>query len=490
MGCAEGRSPFAGTLRVPLRYNFFPFLARKRVKESSRRVGIQHPARRAILVRSKESLESEYRMLTPKSRAQWERGKPVMPGGMIKGAYWRPPYPAYVERAEGCHLWDLDGRKYVDFENHHTSMMLGHSHPAVVEAVEKALHSGIGFGAPTTLEAEIAEEITRRMPSIEKVRFTNSGTESSLHATRLARAVTGKPKVAKFEGAYHGSHDALEISVSPPIDGAGPEESPNPVPAWRGMAQSSAEDAVILPYNQPESVELILREHRDELAAVFYDAKPAMFGTPPDFTRFVREITEELGLLLVMDEVVSFRFGWGGYQVLVGVEPDLTIYGKVIGGGFPVGAIGGRADLMDVLDNTGGPTGLYHSGTYSGNHFTLAAGLASLRALTPEVYEHLEALGGRLERGLNRVFRRAGQPAQVVRQGSLVNFYLTDRPVTDYRSAARHDRELNNRLELALVLEGYFARRSALGLAVSAVMGTEHIDGYLEAMERVLQAEE
>jgi glutamate-1-semialdehyde 2,1-aminomutase len=439
-----------------------------------------------MMVRSRQSLEAEYSRVTPRSRAQWERGKPVMPGGIIKGAYWNSPHPLYIERANGCYVWDLDGQRYVDFANHHSAMVLGHSHPAVVQAVQRELDRGIGPGGPTTLEAEIAEEICKRVPSVEKVRFTNSGTEASLHITRLVRAVTGRPKVAKFEGAYHGSHDALELSVYPPLDRAGPADSPSAVAAWNGMARGSEEDVVMLPYDQRESVELILRENRDELAAVFYDGKPGIYDTPVDFTHFVRDITQELGLLLVMDEVVSFRAGHSGYQGACGVEPDLTMFGKLFGGGFPVGVIGGRADLMDELDNTHGPTMVSQSGTFSGNNFTLAAGLATLRELTPEVCQHLEALGDRLKDGLVDVLSRAGMPCQVVGQGSIVNFYITDEPVRDFRGAASCDTDLAARINFALMLKGYYVH-GGLGLTISDPMGPEHVDGLVEALGQVLE---
>ena len=441
------------------------------------------------MVRSREALEEEYRRLTPRSREQWERGKPVMPGGVIKGAYWMSPYPTYMERAQDCYLWDLDGRKYVDFANHHTTTILGHSHPTVVEAVQRELDKGIAFGAPTALEAEVAEEITGRFPSIDKVRYTNSGTEASLHTTRLARTVTGKPKVAKFEGAYHGSHDALEISVGPPLDKAGPSDSPGAVASWDGMARGSEEDVVVLPYNQPESVALILREKRDEISAVFYDGKPGVLDVPDDFTRFVRELTGELGLLMVMDEVVSFRAGYGGYQGLAGVKPDITLFGKIVGGGFPAGALGGRADLMDVLDNSQPPVRLNQSGSFSGHNFTLAAALATLTALTPEVYEHLDRLGARLHEGLVDVFGSAGIPCQVLSAGSLVNPYLTDRPVRDYRALTSVDNALFERISLGLLLEGYHLGRPGMTMALSSPMTDEQIDGLLGALDAVLQAQ-
>lgn len=440
------------------------------------------------MARSKEVLEQEVRRVTPRSGAQWERGRASMPGGVIKGAYWMSPHPVYVERAEGCYLWDLDGHRYVDFTNHHTAMILGHNHPAVMKAVHEAVNRGLGFGMPSVLEAEMAEEIVRRFPSIERVRFTNSGTESSLHATRMVRAVTGKPKVAKFEGAYHGSHDALEISVAPPLDGAGPDDSPSPVASWPGMARGSEENVVILPYGQPESVELILREQQSEVSAVFFDGKPGIYDLPPDFARFLRDLTRELGILMVMDEVVSFRAGYGGYQGLVGVEPDLTVFGKIMGGGFPVGVIGGRADLMDVLDNSTGSALLNQSGTFSGNHVTLAAGLATLRALTPELYRHLDGLRERLDEGLRKVFRDSGVAANVRSVGSIVSFDFGERPVTDYRSLASTDKALFDRIRLELLLRGYFTQ-GGMGLCLSAPMRPEHIDGLLDALKESLAEE-
>ena len=438
------------------------------------------------MVRSKESLEEEYRRVTPKSRAQWERAKKSMPGGVIKGAYASDPYPHYVAKAEGCYIWDLDGREYVDFGNHHSTTIMGHNHPDVVQAIKDEADRGFGLGGPTTLEAEIAEEIAARFASIEQVRFTNSGTEASLHATRMVRAISGKPKVAKFEGAYHGSHDALEISVHAPIEESGPTESPTPVVTSDGQARSAEDDVVILPYNDRESVELILREHKDEVSAVFYDAKPGTWDISKDFTRFVREITQELGVMMVMDEVVSFRTGYGGAQTAAGVVPDITIFGKAMGGGLPVGVIGGKADVMELLDHTQGAGHIVQSGSFSGNNFTLAAGLATIRALTPEVYEHLGSLSARLHAGLERAFTDAGMPHQVLSEGAAANFFITDRPATDYRAVAmNHDAALYERIALGLFLKGY-SLRGGIGFTMSAPMENEHIDGVVGALEQVL----
>ncbi|MBT4072068.1 MAG: aspartate aminotransferase family protein [Chloroflexi bacterium] len=438
-------------------------------------------------MKSRDEIEAAYRAETMASHAQWERSKSSMPGGMVKGAYWYPPYPIYMESGEGCYLTDLDGRRLVDFANHHTAMILGHSHPDVLAETARWLNAGIGLSAPTTLEAEAAELLCERVPSVDKVRFTNSGTEATLHASRLVRAATGRKKLAKFEGAYHGSHDSLEVSVAPSLQDAGDAASPEAVPEWDGMSRAT-EDTIVLPYNDPETCALILREHKDEIAAVFYDGKPGTLEIPDDFTRFLRDITAELGILMVMDEVISFRVGYSGYQSLCGVEPDLTTFGKVIGGGLPVGAFGGRADLMDMLDNTRPGSTVYQSGTYSGNPLTLAAGIANMKALTPDAYEHLDALGERLADGLRHAFTTAGVPARVVQRGSLLHSYFldADTSVSDYRILTEHNGDLAHDLFIATTLEGSFTGKGEFVL--STPMDDGHIDDLIEATERVLVA--
>ena len=262
----------------------------------------------------------------------------------------------------------------------------------------------------------------------------------------------------------------------------GDPDAPQSVPDWDGMSRDSAEDTIVLPWGQPESVELILREHQDELAAVFYDAKAGFFDVPDDFTRFVRQVTEDLDMLMVMDEVISFRMGYGGHQGECGIEPDLTIFGKVVGGGLPVGAFGGRADLMDLVDDSLPNRPLMQSGTYSGNPLTLAAGLANLQALTPEVYDHLDRLGARLHDGLVTAYERADTTAQVISRGSLVTTYFTDRPVRGYRDTATADRDMAKRFYMGLLIEGYFMGQTQAVL--SAPMREEHIDGLVAAFER------
>jgi glutamate-1-semialdehyde 2,1-aminomutase len=391
-----------------------------------------------------------------------------------------------MERGEGCYLFDVDERRFVDFAGHHTAQILGHGNAAVSKAVAAQMERGIAMGAPTGTERELAAEICARVRSVERVRFCNSGTEATLHAIRLARGFARKPKIAKFEGAYHGSHDAVEISVAPPLDLAGPADAPNSVPGAGGMYPGAADDCLILPYSDEAAVERLIAEHADELACVIFEPKAGIFDVRPEFMRFLREVTERYGILLIMDEIVAFRLGYNGAQAVYGIRPDLTTFGKIIGGGFPVGAFGGRADLMDLLDNSRGSTGFYQSGTFSAHPVTMAAGLAMLRQLTPEAFAHMNGLGDRLRAGLLDLFARKRIAAQVVGIGSLFSIHFTSEPVTDYRSAARADKQTARRLFLALMDKGYFMSQMLSMCAISLPMQTEHIDGLLTAFEQLL----
>ena len=294
------------------------------------------------------------------------------------------------------------------------------------------------------------------------------------------------PRSPKFEGAFQGSNDALEISYNPPLDSAGPTDAPAAVQTQAGMPPGAEDNVVVLPYSNEKAVERILTEHRDELAGVFYDAKPGMFDIPKDFHVFVRRLARELGMLFVMDEVISFAVGYGGYQRKYGLEADLTVFGKIVGGGFPVGAVGGRDDLMDAFDNSKPSNRTTMSGTFSGNNFTLAAGLATMRAMTLEVYEHIERLRARLHKGLVDLFTRANVPFQAVSEGSVLSFYLTDQPVIDYRSSLTADSLLTERIRLGLLFQGYNLRVGLVRTALSYPMTVDDIDGLLVAFETVL----
>jgi glutamate-1-semialdehyde 2,1-aminomutase len=349
------------------------------------------------IIRSMTDLVAAYRTRTPRSAAMFERAAAALPGGSTRTTIYSAPYPPYMTHGRGLRTWDVDGNEYRDFLGNYTSLILGHAHPEVVAAVEAQVRRGSAFAAPTETEIELAEELRRRLPSVELVRFTNSGTEATMFAIRAARAFTGRPLLAKFEGAYHGTHDAAV--------------------AWSAGVPAGISDLVLeLPWGDPERVERALRGREGALAAIIIEPVQGAGGVraaEPSFLAFLRELADRIGALLIFDEVIAFRVGPNGAQGrLGGVRPDLTTLGKIIGGGYPSGGFGGRADVMAQFDARRAGA-LVHGGTFNGNPVSAAAGLATLRHLTPERYEELERLGDRLRAALAEGIERAGLDARV-----------------------------------------------------------------------------
>jgi glutamate-1-semialdehyde 2,1-aminomutase len=343
------------------------------------------------------SLVDEYLARTPGSAALFERAAASLPGGSTRTTIFSAPYPPYMTRGEGIRTWDVDGNEYRDFLGNYTSLILGHAHPDVVAAVEAQVRRGSAFAAPTEAEIELAEEIRRRLPSIERIRFTNSGTEATMFALRAARAFTGRPLIAKFESAYHGTHDTAV--------------------AWTPGVPDAIGDLVIeLPWADPDGVERAIARRERDLAAIIIEPVHGAGGVraaPPEFLRFLRELTARIGALLVFDEVIAFRIGPNGAQGrLGGVRPDLTTLGKIIGGGYASGAFGGRAEVMDQFDARRSGS-LVHGGTFNGNPVAAAAGLATLHYMTPERYDQLEGLADRLRSAIAGGIARDGLDARV-----------------------------------------------------------------------------
>ena len=353
------------------------------------------------------TLLQSYLTRTPGSAALFERAARSLPGGSTRTTIFSAPYPPYMVRGAGLRTWDVDGNEYRDFLGNYTSLILGHAHPDVVAAVEVQVRRGSAFAAPTETEIELAEEIRRRLPSIEKIRFTNSGTEATMFAIRAARAFTGRDVVAKFEHAYHGTHDTV-------LAGSG------------GVPEATAGLVLELPWGDPEGVERALAGRDGEVAAIIIEPVQGAGGVraaEPAFLRFLRQLSERIGALLIFDEVIAFRIGPNGAQGrLGGVRPDLTTLGKIIGGGYASGAFGGRTDVMDQFDARQ-PGSLVHGGTFNGNPVAAAAGLATLRHMTPERYEALEAAGDRLRSSLATTFRREGIDASVGGIASIFQVY-------------------------------------------------------------------
>jgi len=428
--------------------------------------------------------EEVYRKTTPGSRRLHQRASAVMPGGTTRTTTYFDPYPLFVDRGAGCLIWDVDGTERLDMLGNYTAMILGHAHPKVVEAIREQAGRGTAFAAANAIEGELAEILCERVPSLDLVRFCNSGTEATMFALRLARAFTGRPKIARIEGGYHGTHDLAEVSAHPDPAEAGPAERPRSVPDSIGTPSWALEQVVVLPYNNPDAADAIIREHGSELAGVILEpiiGAGGVIAATPEFLRRLREVTSELGILLIFDEVISLRVAPGGAQELYGVMPDLTTMGKIIGGGLPVAAFGGRSDVMELLDPRRSPS-LAQGGTYNGNPLGMAAGVAAMRELTPDVYEDLNRKGERVKDQLSEVFDSHGVAAQVNGVGSLLAVHFTDVAVTDYRSKATADERITRDFFLGLVNHGVLLAPRAMG-ALSTPMGEEEIERFVDAVD-------
>src|SRR5207248_2868555 len=431
--------------------------------------------------------EALYRQTTAASRALHEKAVAVMPGGTTRTTTYFDPYPLYIERGEGCRVWDADGTERIDMLGNYTAMILGHAHPKVVEAIQKQAARGTGFAAANAIEVQLATLLCERVPSLDSVRFCNSGTEATMFAMRLARAFTGRSKMARIEGGYHGTHDYAEVSTHPDVSEAGPDDRPIARPDSVATPDWALDRTVVLPFNRPDAAERILREEGRDVAAVILEpiiGAGGVIAATPEFLQRLRHITLELGILLIFDEVISLRVAPGGAQELYGVTPDLTTMGKIVGGGLPVAAFGGRADVMEVLDPRRGDGSLPQGGTYNGNPLGMAAGVAALGELTPEVYEELDSKGERVRSGLREAFESNDVAAQVTGVGSLFAVHFTDRPVRDYRSAAAVDRVLAREFFLGMLNHGVLLAPRGMG-GIPTVAGEEEIDSLLGAATTV-----
>jgi glutamate-1-semialdehyde 2,1-aminomutase len=433
---------------------------------------------------------------TTKSQALYLAAQDVIAGGVNSGARgpgagWVPG-PPVVDHGSGAHLWDVDGNKYTDYLLALGPMIHGHAHPVITEAVTKAIHEiGTMFALPYEAEAEAARKIVDAVPSVELVRLGNSGTEVVLHATRLARAFTGRDVVVRFEGQYHGWADQLEWSHHPDLAQAGPRRRPNALKGTPGIPDVIGQTLAVLPWNDVDAVEALVAEMGDRIAAIL--TEPIMGNTgvippKPGYLEFLREITTANGIVLIFDEVITgFRVAPGGAQQLYGVTPDLTTMAKALGGGFPVAAIGGRRDIMDQVSDGA----VLHAGTYNANTVAVAAASASLDVLSePGVHERLFRLSNKLMAGFGEILGRAGVAVQVQGVGPMFQFWFSETPVVDYRDAARH---LNSPKYAALALElhrrGVMVHPSNIELwFVSTVHTDADIDETLQAFEDSVSA--
>jgi glutamate-1-semialdehyde 2,1-aminomutase len=421
-------------------------------------------------------------MQTMRSAKLFEAAKKVIPGGVnspVRACRSVGCDPLFIERAEGVTMTDADANQYLDFVGSWGPMILGHSHPKIVAAVQEAAKLGTSFGAPTPLEIDLAEMVVDAVPSVEKVRFVNSGTEATMSAVRLARGYTGKNVVVKFDGCYHGHADSFLVKAGSGLITLG-------IPGSPGVPEDIVKNTVSIPYNNSEILEKTLRNPDLDIACVIVEPVAGNMGCVlprPGFLQLLRELTTELGMVLIFDEVITgFRLSYGGAQQYFGVTPDLTCLGKIIGGGLPVGAYGGKAEIMDNIAPDGP---VYQAGTLSGNPLAMAAGLATLTLLNePGFYDNLNVKAEGFAGSLSKLATSMGLPVTLNRAGSLMTGFFTEEEVFDFESAMSADVNRYGQHYRQMLSRGIYLAPSQFEVAfVSAAHSQKDLDTFLEMTE-------
>jgi glutamate-1-semialdehyde 2,1-aminomutase len=419
------------------------------------------------------------------SKVAFDEAKQYIPGGVnspVRAFKSVGITPVYIDHGEGSRVYDIDGQSYLDYVCSWGPLIMGHAHPEVVKALQAAVVKGTSFGAPTLAETEMAKLVCERVPSMDIVRMVNSGTEATMSAIRLARGFTSRSKILKFEGSYHGHADSLLIKAGSGVATLGLPDSP-------GVPEVVATHTITVPYNDLASVKLAFEKFGEEIAAIIVEPVAGNMGVvppQPGFLEGLREVTQQYGSLLIFDEVMTgFRVGLHSAQGLFGVTPDLTCLGKVIGGGLPVGAYGGRRDILEQIAPSGP---IYQAGTLSGNPLAMAAGYSTLKLLTPEVYDRLEERAARLQAGFERNASELGIPVTINRVGSMVCPFFTEEKVVNFDTAKTSNQDHFRRYFTEMVNEGVSVAPSQFeGMFVSGVHTAEDIDATIEANYRALK---
>jgi glutamate-1-semialdehyde 2,1-aminomutase len=420
-----------------------------------------------------------------KSHKLFERALSVIPGGVnspVRACKSVGMEPVFIDHADGCMIFDSDGNSYIDYIGSWGPMILGHRHPSIIEAIESVLKRGTSFGAPIDLEIELAEMIINAVPSIEMVRMVNSGTEATMSAIRLARGITGRDTIVKFDGCYHGHADTLLVEAGSGVATLG-------IPGSPGVPESFVSHTLSLPYNDIDAFKKVMSEQSEKIACVIVEPVAGNMGLVPPvdgFLEALRELTEKSGSILIFDEVITgFRVAFGGAQSLYGISPDITCLGKIIGGGLPVGAYGGKNKIMSHMAPQGP---VYQAGTLSGNPVAMAAGIAALSQLKePGFYDSLEEKASRLATGLEKAVKKAGKKAAINQVGSILGLFFTDKEVKNYEDAKTCDLEMFSEYYRGMRQKGiYIAPSQFEALFVSAAHETEQIDATIKAAEGIL----
>lgn len=434
-----------------------------------------------------ESVKKIYADARPNSRRLHTEACKYMPGGDTRTATFFLPFPNFIKYGDGAYMYDEDGFKLLDFQNNYTSLIHGHAHPETVEAVREQIAKGSAYTAPFEKQIELSAILTQRFPSVDMIRYTNSGTEANMHALRIARAYTGKAKIIKTEGGYHGTTDVFEASVDPNIKKAGTLDQIKVIPESRGVSENALKDVLVVPFNDIERTREMIEEHHRETACIIIEPIMGSAGqiTPDlEYLKFLREITEQYHIVLIFDEVVTGRLSLGGAQKFYGVTPDLTTMGKIIGGGTPVGAFGGKQEIMQMYDPR--EKKMYHSGTFNGNAVTMAAGLATMKAYNQEAVDYVNDLGVLFKEGVLKIYEKLGLNMKISGAGSIYNILFTDKDVKNYRDVASAHEELNKVLYMSLLTKGVFDAERGM-FCMSTAMTKEDIRFGLDTLETSLR---
>jgi glutamate-1-semialdehyde 2,1-aminomutase len=414
----------------------------------------------------------------------------VLPGGTARTSTFDQPHPVYVARGAGCRIVDVDGNERIDFHNNYTALVHGHAHPRLVEAATRAMADGMAFGSATEREVALAEHLVARIPNIEQVRFMCSGTEAVMMAVKAARAATGRTAIAKCEGAFHGGYDYVEVSYDSSPDNWGPRNQPASVALCAGTPPATLTEVVPIPFNDAAAALRLLEPHAQRLAAVLVDAMPNRVGlipADPAFLRALRDFTRRHGIVLIADDIINFRLAVGGTQQSFGYDADLIVLGKAIGGGFPVGAVGGRRDLMRAFDPSHGKPPVPQAGTFAATPITMATGCACLQMLDANELARIDRLGERVRERLAAAFARNGVDGQVTGRGSLFRIHFRNGPLRDYRDAYPTSADKRRLLALHRFMldRGFVLTSVALG-SVSTVMAEREVDALADAFDAFL----
>lgn len=434
-----------------------------------------------------ESVKKIYADARPNSRRLHTEACKYMPGGDTRTATFFLPFPNFIKYGDGAYMYDEDGFKLLDFQNNYTSLIHGHAHPETVEAVREQIAKGSAYTAPFEKQIELSAILTQRFPSVDMIRYTNSGTEANMHALRIARAYTGKAKIIKTEGGYHGTTDVFEASVDPNIKKAGTLDQIKVIPESRGVSENALKDVLVVPFNDIERTRKMIEEHYRETACIIIEPIMGSAGqiTPDlEYLKFLREITAQYHIVLIFDEVVTGRLSLGGAQKFYGVTPDLTTMGKIIGGGTPVGAFGGKQEIMQMYDPR--EKKMYHSGTFNGNAVTMAAGLATMKAYNQEAVDYVNGLGTLFKEGVLKIYDKLGLNMRISGAGSIYNILFTDKEVKNYRDVASEHEELNKVLYMSLLTKGVFDAERGM-FCMSTAMTKEDIRFGLDTLETSLR---